>query len=216
MSRRTTAVAAALAALGLWLAGQGAWIHVKARLAQVLLERAWARGLVDGRPPRPWPWADTRPWGRLHLPGGRVLLVLQGDSGRTLAFGPGHAPGSGAPGSGRTVLISGHRDTHFAVLQKLRPGQVLYLETPRAGRSYRITKTAVVDARHRWLADTPGERLVLSTCYPFDAVLPGGPLRYLVLAQPWPSGSDRIGSDRPNGNRKQAISLYKDAAVGPF
>ena len=36
-------VAGLLAVLGLEQLGQGAWIHLKARLAQHLLQRAWAR-----------------------------------------------------------------------------------------------------------------------------------------------------------------------------
>ena len=32
-----------------------------------------------------------------------------------------------------------------------------------------------------------GERLLLVTCYPFDALVPGGPLRYVVVADPEPA-----------------------------
>jgi len=31
---------------------------------------------------------------------------------------------------------------------------------------------------------TPGTSLTLLTCYPFDAVIPGGPLRYAAIARP--------------------------------
>ena len=34
------------------------------------------------------------------------------------------------------------------------------------------------------LAQTSGPTLTLITCYPFDAVVPGGPLRYVVVATP--------------------------------
>ena len=42
----------------------------------------------------------------------------------------------------------------------------------------------VIDARHaRLLPDDGGAALTLVTCYPFDAVEPGGPLRYVVFAE---------------------------------
>ena len=47
--------------------------------------------------------------------------------------------------------------------------------------------TLVVDSRRVRIeinADTP--RLVLSTCYPFDALTAGGPLRYVVFADAAP------------------------------
>jgi sortase A len=171
-----------LAGLGLWQLASGLWIPVKAQLAQVLLERAWAEQLHSGEPVPPWPRADTWPVARLHMPArGITLLVLQGDSGRSLAFGPGMAAGSDPGG---TTLISGHRDTHFAVLRHLRPGELLELETRQGLRRYRITDGAVFDSRVEAVAaGLEGPELVLLTCYPFDALAPGGPLRYRVHAR---------------------------------
>ena len=41
----------------------------------------------------------------------------------------------------------------------------------------------MIDARHARLAPDDGRPLLsLVTCYPFDAVAPGGPLRYVVTA----------------------------------
>jgi sortase A len=39
----------------------------------------------------------------------------------------------------------------------------------------------VADINQQTLQDQPG--LLLVTCYPFDAINPGGPLRYVVAAQ---------------------------------
>jgi sortase A len=42
----------------------------------------------------------------------------------------------------------------------------------------------VVDAgRASIRQDTEENRLALVTCYPFDAISPGGPLRYVVMAE---------------------------------
>jgi len=112
------------------------------------------------------------------------LIVLDGVSGRTLAFGPGHVPGTPRPGRPGNTVLSGHRDTHFRFLARLRHGEQLVLDTLDGGsRRYRVVGGQVVDERAIGvLADTEVSRLTLVTCYPFDAVLPGGPLRYVVTA----------------------------------
>lgn len=177
-------LAALLAAAGLYSGSQGAWIHAKAALAQWLLADAWQQTLGTGRPVPPWPWADTWPVARLRVPAqGIDQIVLAGDSGRTLAFGPGHTTTSALPGESGTTVISGHRDTHFRFLRELEVGDRLLLETPTGDYRYRVDHHQVVDHRQAAIADH-GERLVLVTCYPFDALLPGGPLRYVVEATP--------------------------------
>ena len=47
------------ALIGLILFGQGSYIHAKALVAQVLLERAFAKSIETGLPVKPWHWADT-------------------------------------------------------------------------------------------------------------------------------------------------------------
>ena len=44
------------------------WIHAKALLAQVLLERAFAASLATGGAVKPWSWADTWPVARIEVP----------------------------------------------------------------------------------------------------------------------------------------------------
>jgi len=187
VTRRTLLIGAAalLAGVGLWQLGQGAWIYVKARVAQRLLQRAWARTLRGEPEARPWPWADTWPVARLQVPAHGVdLIVLAGVSGRTLAFGPGHAPGSAVPGAPGTAIVAGHRDTHFRFLERLKQGDEIIVEVPGLRRSrLRVQETSVVDSRTAVIrTEDRSARLVLVTCYPFDAVRPGGPLRYVVTA----------------------------------
>jgi len=187
VTRRTLLIGAAalLAGVGLWQLGQGAWIYVKARLAQRLLQRAWARTLRGEPEARPWPWADTWPVARLQVPAHGVdLIVLAGVSGRTLAFGPGHAPGSAVPGAHGTAIVAGHRDTHFRFLERLKQGDEIIVEVPGLRRSrLRVQETSVVDSRTAVIrTEDRSAGLVLVTCYPFDAVRPGGPLRYVVTA----------------------------------
>jgi sortase A len=179
------ALALLLAAAGLAFAARGLWIPAKAVLAQGLLAAAWERAAAGEARPRPWPWADTWPVARLTLPGRAPLVVLAGASGRTLAFGPGHVDGSAAPGEAGNVVVAGHRDTHFRALAGLAAGDELVLEAPGgAARRYRVRETAVVDHRDtRPLLPSASPRLTLVTCWPFDAVRPGGPLRWVVVAE---------------------------------
>ena len=177
--------AALLAAAGLALVGQGVWIHAKAGLAQQLLQRAFAQSVADGAPVKPWPWADTWPVARIDVPRlNRSAVVLHGDSGEALAFGPGHVGGTPEPGRRGTAVYLAHRDTHFAFLGRLRPGDAVEV-TRRDGRRFRY-RVARARVAHRYAsgvdAASPGERLVLATCWPLDGRT-RGPLRYLVEAE---------------------------------
>ena len=181
MSRpRLLALVAALLLAGAGL-GQAGWIHAKAWLAQVLIERAFATGET------PWPWADTRAVARLELPGlERPLFVLAGHSGRNLAFGPAHDAASVLPGESGNSIVAGHRDTHFRALAALHAGDRISVTRPDGRRfTFVVAALEVVDSRRTRLAlDAPEPRLTLVTCYPFDALDPRGPLRYVVTALP--------------------------------
>ena len=187
MRRRAgVALVVALLGCGIWLLGHGLWIQAKAELAQHLLQRAWRRTLAGASAVKPWPWADTWPVARLQLPAHGVdLIVLDGVSGRTLAFGPGHMPGTPLPGRAGVAIIAGHRDTHFRFLRHVQAGDAIVVEAPgRPPARFRVRERVVVDARTAVLARADDAReLVLVTCYPFDALRPGGPLRYIVLAE---------------------------------
>jgi sortase A len=179
-------VVSALLCLGFWQFGQGAYIPAKAWLAQELMQRAWVRAGAGEERATPWPWADTWPVARLTAKQRDVdLIVLAGGSGRTLAFGPGHLSASAMPGQTGNAIIAGHRDTHFQFLRKLEVGELLGMETTRGQRHiYRIVGVDIVDSRKGSLVlDTDAAMLTLVTCYPFDALEAGGPLRYVVTAR---------------------------------
>jgi sortase A len=113
-----------------------------------------------------------------------TLVVLEGSSGRNLAFGPSHDASSVLPGEPGNSVISAHRDTHFRELEHVRIGDRIRVERAD-GRTFvfSVTDASVVDSRTMRIAlagDAP--RLTLVTCYPFDAIRPGGPLRFVVTA----------------------------------
>ncbi len=179
-------IVSCLLCLGFWQLGQGAYIPAKAWLAQELMQRAWIRGTSGVEHPVPWPWADTWPVGRLVAKSGDVdLIVLAGGSGRTLAFGPGHLSASSLPGEFGNTVIIGHRDTHFSFLRDVEVGELLVIETVAGEKHlYEIFGIEVVDSRRGSLVlDTDTSMLSLVTCYPFDAIDPGGPMRYVVTAK---------------------------------
>jgi sortase A len=186
--RRARVIMAALVLLALAGAtsvASGTWLYAKATLGQWLLQRAWSRTLATEAPVQPWPWADTHPVARLLAPAADAdVLVLAGASGRTLAWGPGHLDGSAPLGGPGNAVVSAHRDTHFGFLRTVAVGDALIVELPDgARRHYRVRERYVADVRTlRLPRTTAAPTLTLVTCYPFDAVVPGGPLRYVVVA----------------------------------
>jgi sortase A len=171
--------------LSMWQFSEAGYIHAKAWLAQRLIASAWDRSLAAGVAVKPWPWADTHPVARLEAPRYHVtLMVLAGASGRNLAFGPGHIEGTSLPGTAGNSVVSGHRDTHFAFLRDLHVGDSLLVHTPDGQVAhYRVSGSEVVRNKDvRVLLDAGDDRLTLVTSFPFDSPIPGGPLRYVVVA----------------------------------
>src|SRR5499427_10017579 len=113
----------ALALAGLLLFGHGGYIHAKALLAQVLLERAFAQSIASGHAVKPWSWADTWPIARIEVKRLRAsAIVLAGSSGQALAFGPGHVELTPNAGERGVAVYSAHRDTHFRFLRHVAIG----------------------------------------------------------------------------------------------
>lgn len=179
------AAALLLAAAALVSIGQGVAIHAKAFVAQILLDRAFAKSLAQNTAVKPWSWADTWPVAKVEMERiGLEAIVLKGGSGQALAFGPGHLEGTAIPGEEGTAVIAAHRDTHFAGLAKVRLGDEIRV-TRADGVTvwFRVTQMSVAP----WDANgidpqADGRWLVLSTCWPFGSSEPG-PLRFLVKAQ---------------------------------
>ena len=186
----------ALAAAGLLLASAGGvllteqgWLAAKARVAELLIARAWNAHLDDGAAHRPWSWADMHPVARLEVPRLRVArVVLSG------ALPAGHlfwVHGTAEPGKRGNCGAAGHRDGAFAFLEQLRDGDVVVLETRDGAARYVVERRAIVT---RWDAEaveaTDGRRLTLITCYPFGG-LRRSDLRYVVTCRPAPPLTDR-------------------------
>ena len=174
----------AFALIGLMLFGQGAYIHAKALVTQMLLERALTKSIATGQPVKPWRWADTWPVARIEVKRLHAsAIALAGSSGQALAFGPGHVEQTVDAGEPGVAVYSAHRDTHFRFLKDVTIGDEIDV-TRSDGKIFRYLadRSAVV------LFDQSGVdpltnryELVLSTCWPFDALTPG-PDRYILHA----------------------------------
>lgn len=171
--------------LALCFIGQASYIHVKASLAQYLLHNAFVHSSGEHNQ-KPWPWADTWPVAKLSFPSlNEQQIVLAGDSGNALAFGPGLNAMSVDFGDFGTSVIAGHRDTHFSILQYLNPGEKIVIEDS-AGKTYNyeIIDISVKNINKDQIFQTEQQRLLLVTCYPFDGDSLDTPLRYVIEAAP--------------------------------
>ena len=172
--------------VGLCFLVSGSWIQIKAVVAQELLERSWHQTLISGNPVQPWAWADHWPVAQLKFhKSKKEFIVLSGDSGSSLAFAPGWNTKSAKPGGQGVTVISGHRDTHFEILKDIEIGDSIDVVTPQGETvNYKVKTIEFVDSRVATInTEQSGQTLVLVTCYPFDAVVAGGPLRYVVTAK---------------------------------
>lgn len=173
--------------IGSLLLGAGGYIQLKAYAAQWMLEYAWQNTLEHHRSQKPWPWADTWPVAKLQLSPEHSMVVLEGVSGQALAFGPGQMQGTGEAENSALTVVAGHRDTHFSGLKQLAIGDEISIQRVD-GRWHRYvvsgvdivnTETHMIDLSEDKQARP---QLMLVTCYPFDAMQAGGPLRYVVTA----------------------------------
>ena len=139
---------------------------------------------MSGHETKPWSWADTWPVARIEVKRLHVsAIVLAGSSSQALAFGPGHVERTPDAGERGVAVYSAHRDTHFRFLGDVAIGDEIVV-TRSDGQAFRYRADATSVVRFDASGIDPlsdGHQLVLSTCWPFDAVTPG-PMRYLLHA----------------------------------
>lgn len=188
--RAASFLPAILLLAALWQGSNAAYIYVKASFAQVFIENAWERSLQLGAlGQKPWAWADTWPIARLQVNHGSELLhdyyVLAGSAGNSLAFGPAHVASTRQPGHIGSIMIGGHRDTHFRRVSELVAGDKIRLQAiSGAWRDYFFERSEVVNtARDQFLIDVSSDQLLLVTCYPFDSIQNNGPQRWVGVAR---------------------------------
>lgn len=175
--RLMRALACLLALAGIVQIGVGLYPWAKGQLAMQLIERSY----LDAPGSRPWPGADFRVVARLDAPRlGVRQYVLDDASARTLAFGPGLTQ----RGDDAGIVLSAHRDSHFDWLQQLQRGDVVQFTRDGHEQRFEVVSLDVVDRRVVALKAPSAGAMVLTTCWPFDALTAGGDLRYVVTAVP--------------------------------
>lgn len=188
-------ISIALLAFGIGLVGNGGYMIAKAQLAQQLLAYSWKQGIESGSAQRPWSWADTEVAARIRfLSLDEERYVMRDASGESLAFGPGFVEhghvGQTLKNIATGTAIAGHRDSHFGLLRELKANDIVELERlDQSTTRFRVTSATVIDTRYQILEKPSADELTLITCYPFDSMVPGGPLRYVVFGIEVPNNS---------------------------
>lgn len=167
-----------------WHLASAAWIWGKAHAATFLIQNAWQTTMTTGAISKPWAWSDTWPVAEIAIPAVDLTeIVLAGDSGSALAFGPGLSPAGAALNAEGVKLISAHRDTHFEKLQHILVDDLIHVTTVDGIVHYQVKVIEVVDSLSYSIdAVNSDYDLVLATCYPFNSIVAGGSPRFIVQA----------------------------------
>ncbi len=174
-----TGIIVLIALSGAAFLANGLWIPAKALLAYGLLDRAYNQAEVSSIPAKPWPSADFAVIGKLTV-GGKTVHVLDRATNQAMAFGAGRHEEYEPNGP---LVLSGHRDTHFSVLEGAKRGDGISYQTAAGKVVYRISETRIYDIREGVILPPRNGEIMLVTCWPFDAIDPGTTKRYLVLAE---------------------------------
>jgi sortase A len=177
-----------IGAAALLFAGWSYFSHSKAQ--EQSLEEARERLEQDGSSTEASNAQDFTPAygeaiGLLEVPKlGKELPIVEGTDPDALMKGVGHLTDSVFPGQNEQILLAGHRDTVFKRFAELEVGDTFIVHLPYGEYEYEIRNTEIVDADDTTVIRSMGEEvLVVSTCYPFNA-LGAAPDRFIFYAYP--------------------------------
>ena len=165
--------------------GSSIYIHAKAQLGQFLLQQTWQKTIVSQQYIKPWLGADFSPFAELGVSTSEnKIIVLNNTSNQSLSWGPSFHQQTSYPGTKGRTIIAVHRDTHGRFLRNLKEGDLVTL-TIKEGKQllYSVDTIAVIDSlKSKLRTNSIKHELILYSCYPLDAVRPGGSMRYVVRA----------------------------------
>jgi len=121
--------------------------------------------------------------GKITIPDLKETLpIYQGTENSQLKMGIGHYEKSVLPGVADNSVLSGHRDSVFSKLGKLKVGEFVTVETVAGKFTYKISGFRIVGANDRTvIVPTKSAVLTLTTCYPFHYI-GNAPKRFIVSA----------------------------------
>ena len=158
-------------------------IEIKAKVAQYLLNNAWDKTIETGDEYEPWPGFDGYPILKLNIPKFKLQqIVLNNTSGQSLAFGPSFHPETYLPKENKITAISSHRDSHGYYIRDLKINDFVILEDKENNKfTYKVINFKIINVEDKDLQfNKMSNQLLLITCYPFDAIISGTKLRYIV------------------------------------
>ena len=172
--------------LGIFGIAKASFIPIKAIIGQHYLEAAWKESLRNNRLSKPWRSADFYMIGELTVPRLKISrVVLNSVSGEAMAWSIGRVTNLNHALNKQPIILAGHRDSHMQFMSELNVGDKIEL-TMSDGllKTYIISGTEVSNKPEVTLSPVSlgKESLVLTTCWPFDAMKPGDQ-RYLIFAE---------------------------------
>lgn len=121
--------------------------------------------------------------GTINIPAiNKTFNIFEGTSEKELLRGVGHYARSVMPGVDDNSVLSGHRDTVFAQLGKVKIGALINIVTRDYDLVYRVKSIRIVGKLDRTVIVPSSEALLtLTTCYPFT-YFGNAPKRYIVTS----------------------------------
>jgi sortase A len=99
-----------------------------------------------------------------------VHPIFEGIEEPAIHWGPGHWPGSAAPGKAGNAVFAGHRVTHtrpFLDIDLLAPGDQIIFHVATGTYVYEITDHQIVGPSDTWIANpTPTPTVTIFACHP--------------------------------------------------
>ena len=171
--------------LGLVGITKASLMPIKAIIGQHYLEVAWKESLKSNKLSKPWKSADFHMIGELKVPKLKVSrVILNSVSGEAMAWSIGRVTSLGNAIDKQPIILAGHRDSHMQFMSELNIGDKIEL-TMSDGllKTYIISGTEVSDKPEVALSPVTlgSESLILTTCWPFNA-MKSGDQRYLIFA----------------------------------
>ena len=171
--------------LGLVGITKASLMPIKAIIGQHYLEVAWKESLKSNKLSKPWKSADFYMIGELKVPKLKVSrVILNSVSGEAMAWSIGRVTSLGNAIDKQPIILAGHRDSHMQFMSELNIGDKIEL-TMSDGllTTYIISGTEVSDKPEVALSPVTlgSESLILTTCWPFNA-MKSGDQRYLIFA----------------------------------
>jgi sortase A len=119
--------------------------------------------------------------GEIRIPKiGLVHPIYEGVTLTVIDHGPGHWPGSAAPGQLGNAVLAGHRVTHshpFRNVDKLVAGDEIIFVMPNGTFTYEMTRQEIVKPTDTWIVNpTQTATVTLFACHP-----PGSAAKRIVI-----------------------------------